>query len=1436
VTVLAAHETTAHGRARPARFRPTRAGVINLWDYRDEEFVFADGRLVLRGPNGSGKTKALEVLFPFVLDGRVEPRRLNPFASEDRTMRSNLLYRGQQAAYGYVWMEFAACSGDGMRLDTASGETVTVGVGLRASRHSDEIKRWYFVVDGRVGVDFSLLTPDERPLTRKQLAAEIGAAAVRDKATEHRAAVDARLFGLGRERYEQLLRLVLTLRRPQLAKNLDPVKLSETLSDGLRPLDDHLLVEAARSFDDMEAVARTLEGLVRADEAATGFLAAYTTYLRSHARIAADALTARRAAVTGGGDDLLRAAGRRRAAQRERDSAAQRVHAAELTVARHRARLDQLKSSAAYQAHEQLADLQRLVAELREAMQLALRRREERTAARRRAEADLTRAAGRSAELEAEVARVAADLAADATSAGLGWSPDDAAEAGFPERVAARVTAREDDVRAVREALAALGQAEHARRAAAGAVERAEQAVAAATAAEQEAAAAVEAARSQARQRLGAWADRHAATVAELAVPGLLDALVGALDAAGEPDAADPRTIFHRSTAEAVQSQRDELARLREQRRVIAAELAELEERRRAVAAERDDAPQPFAARTADRCDRPGGPLWRLARFAEHIGDAEAAGLEAALEAANMLGAWIDPDDALTAEALATGEADGYLVPLPADQRPAGPTLADVLVPEETDLVDPARITAVLASVAVLAEDAVPAPGDLPATVSTGGRFSQGVQLGAFAKPAAEYVGATARARRRAVRLAELDVLITGATGRLDDTDRLITRAHAVLDAVDAAAAELPRVGMIVEALRRHDRAAGVLRATREALDAARSTLDQAVAEVGARDRLLRRTAADRALAPDAVDDVAAALTRFGRTAARLAGVRREAGAARARVEDETGRLEQAQGDEQAAIGDADRAELRCTEESDRFEVLRQTVGAEADEVLAKVAQTESAIGAAENERSAAATAKEHAAEEWARAGAQVDGAVEALRTALVEEQAEARRLAPFADQDVLALLRCSPELRWPARHEDWPDPDATCAALTGAALDGAALDGAAPLDGGAGRLRTLPAAVVALHDGVLTATRELSPTEASAKQSATRLARALDELAAELSAAGHDYRPEWDSVDGIILVRVADEHGLAPVGAFGERIAQARRDQEQLLTESERRVLEDALLTQLARQIHERTVDARDLIGRMNAEMRRRRMSSGLTVGVRWELADALADEQREVVRLMERDAAGLGPDELARMRAYFAASIKAVRAAKPDRAYRELLGEVLDYRRWRSFSFFLHPPTGGEERLTRARHGQLSGGEQSVSLHLPLFAAAHAMLNSADPRCPRLLALDEAFAGVDDKGRTELFGLAAEFDFDLFMTGFDLWATYPTVPGAAHYDLSHSPAEHTVSALLMVWDGTGTDADIDGGLAAALGSPLTRRRPSGGGGLLDEPQPEPDEEADAE
>ncbi len=108
--------------------------------------------------------------------------------------------------------------------------------------------------------------------------------------------------------------------------------------------------------------------------------------------------------------------------------------------------------------------------------------------------------------------------------------------------------------------------------------------------------------------------------------------------------------------------------------------------------------------RPADRAGRPGAPLWQLVRFADGLADEDAAGIEGALYGAGMLTAWIHPDPALTSAAVAMAEADGYLMALPPAARPSGRTLADVLVPEDQDLVPPAVVEGVLRSVFVADE------------------------------------------------------------------------------------------------------------------------------------------------------------------------------------------------------------------------------------------------------------------------------------------------------------------------------------------------------------------------------------------------------------------------------------------------------------------------------------------------------------------------------------------------------------------------------------------------------------------------------------------------------------------------------------------------------------------------------------------------------------
>jgi uncharacterized protein (TIGR02680 family) len=1342
-----------------SRFEPTRAGIINMWDYRDEEFCFAGGWLVLRGPNGSGKTKALEVLFPFVLDGRIDPKRLNPFAAEDRTMKSNLLYRGADNAVGYVWLEFR-------HKDTK--EAVTVGVGLHAQRHRDTPARWHFVAEGRAGQDFSLITDDDRPMTKKQLADEIGEDKIYGSPTEYRAAIDQRLFGLGAERYEQLLTLILTLRRPMLAKNLDPVKLSDTLTDGLRPLDDDLIAEAARSFDDMEAVALTLEGLAAADEATQTFLASYTTYLRTHARSAADALTRRREATAAQRTAVTTDEERQRAAEEQQERAAARREAAETAVAGLRGRIEQLKASSAYQVHQQVGDLERLVRTCLQTASDAAAELDRRHQATARARSETERAGALLADLTAAVSRTAAELGGHAAQAGIPWQPADAGQADLAERAGARVAVRLEDVRAVRAALAGHQKATHARDLARLALDRAIEARDAAEQAEQAAADAVAQARGDARRTLDDWAARHAGLLPDGQWRQLTEALGETLVRFGEPDAPTLETVYAAGTAAAEQQVRDEQAALRARRSAIDSERSAVTAERDAIAAERDDAPPPHPGRTADRAGREGAPLWRLVRFAAPVGDHRAAAIEAALQATGMLDAWITPSgDAISSD-------DGFLVPgVPVP----GASLADVLEPEDDAPVPEDRIRAVLASVAL--------DGGLfsgAAVIGADGRYSHGITAGQHGKDHAEYIGATARARRRAARIAECETRIATLTEQLTELDRQARTLADTLAAFGDARAALPPVKQIAAAQREHARAAGQLRGARHIAEQAQASFDESAAAVTVTDRALRRAAAEHSLAPEEADQVEAAARRFEAAAGDLAARHREQARQADAAAEATDRLERAAAEEAAAVGAGRAARRRHVEEDAKLQALKDSVGAEARQVLEQIGVAEAGLAAAQAEEKAARGAEIDAVKAAASAAERVVKGGEALALALTEELATARGFAPFAARELLDVLQCPPGLAWPAAEAEW--------------------------EGG-----ETPRSVLDIYEAVLAVTRGLTATETSLKMSTTRLTRALEDLQAQLAAAGQDYHPEWDGADGVIVVRIADEQGPLPAGAFATRIAAARRDQQLLLSQSEQRILEDALLTRLAQQIHDRTVDARDLIRRMNAEMRSRKMSSGKTVGVRWQLADHLDDEQRTVCGLLDAGASRLSPDALARMRAYFAAQIKTARARHRELPYRELLAQVLDYRRWRQFAFQLVSPEGGEETLTRARHSRLSGGEQSVSLHLPLFAAAHAMLNSARPHAPRLLALDEAFAGVDDTGRGELMGLAAQFDLDLFMTGYDLWATQGSIRAAAHYDLAHSPVQHTVSALLLVWDGEELIADESGDLTAALGSPGTRR-----------------------
>ena len=285
-----------------SRWRPVRAGIRNVWEYDDQVFEFAEGRLVLRGANGSGKSNALALLVPFLFDGIMAASRMDSMGG-GRSMKTLLLclsddersarFRHEQRT-GYVWLEFVR-----------DEEHLTIGCGARASVQRDA-EAWFFVTPMRPDIDLDL-TPGGVPLAKSQLAERLGPAAVFDSAEAYREAVDRALFGIGRHRYENLLELLIVLRRPHLAGRLNLEQLSKALSDGLAPLDANLIANVAASFEDLEAVQRDLQNLQAAHRSVQSFLPIYTGYLRAMARARALATTDAARAVRAGQRRLARA-------------------------------------------------------------------------------------------------------------------------------------------------------------------------------------------------------------------------------------------------------------------------------------------------------------------------------------------------------------------------------------------------------------------------------------------------------------------------------------------------------------------------------------------------------------------------------------------------------------------------------------------------------------------------------------------------------------------------------------------------------------------------------------------------------------------------------------------------------------------------------------------------------------------------------------------------------------------------------------------------------------------------------------------------------------------------------------------------------------------------------------------------------------------------
>lgn len=1329
------------------RWQPLRAGLVDLFYYDVEEFHFHDGRLLLRGNNGTGKSKVLALTLPFLLDGELAAHRVEPDGDRNKRMEWNLLLGGKHPhpeRLGYAWLEFGRTLADG------SAEYRTIGAGLKAVAGRGIARHWFFVTSRRVGADLSLLSPTRVALTREKLRDAVdGHGAVYDTASDYRRAVDEALFGLGTHRYEALVNLLIQLRQPQLSKKPDEKLLSRALTEALPPLDPALVTTVAEAFRGLDEEREALRGLAEARSSAEAFLTHYRRYAGIAAKRCATPVRQAHSRYEQLGREFADAEAAHHAAHEALAAAEERLEelaAAESTLEARRTALQQspeMRDAEALKTAGQEAERLDRFAIARKtdrdiAMETARRRADQLTRARADAESDdasfhTARAAARDAAGAALLTEgheaVLAELAADAPPfANVGRSGD-----ALIDRQSSAVSRLDVLLGEVRTAEAAL-------RAARDEVDRV-------TGEQQAAADRITAAAGVVATRAAALIavyTRYLAEAVHFRVDRAEDVLAALEEWTETPAGPNPAEsavddAVRRATADLGRRQADVDTRRADAERAHAAVVAEIDRLREGG---HDAPPPPYTRDESGRAGRPGVPLWKVVDFAAGVPEDHRAGLEAALEAAGILDAWVTPDGELR-----DAVRDDVIV-RPGDPAPGGGLTAVLTAavdrddPNAAELTD-AAVSAVLASIGL-------GPG-APTWVGVDGRFANGPLTGSWHKPAACYIGEGAREAARRARLAELEEELAGSQHRLDELAGL---ADELADRADALVAEQRARPSDADLLRAHVKLAAEHEAKRR-VDAQLAEATEIAARRGESARSARagmtEFAGDVGLPPD---DRALAAVRvaLGDYRVALAGLWPAARAVH-RARDAVAQAEQEHGSAVAALEQSIVAAERSRGEADaaaeRHRVLVETAGAGVDELYRKLDAVATELAVRDEHERAARRAADEARDERGRA----DGRRETLRasidTAAGERDHAIAALRAFVSTGLPHIVL--PDLPTPDPAEEWaPTPAVAVARAVNAALE--------------------------------TVDDADRPWELVQQRVSSEHKLLTDALSRHGHSVGMTVR------DGIIVVDVLFQGRHHDIPTLVAGLAEETEHRATLLSAKEREILENHLVNEVAGTLQELITGAESQVTAINADLADRPTSTGMRLRLQWRAARSAPEGLGRVRdRLLRQTADAWSVEDRAAVGAFLQEQINREHAEDTSGGWVEQLTRALDYRAWHEFTIQRY-----QDGQWRPATGPASGGERVLAASVPLFAAASSFYTSAgNPHAPRLVALDEAFAGVDDDSRAKCLGLLAAFDLDVVMTSEREWGCYPQVPGLAIAQLTRREGIDAVLVTPWRWDG---------------------------------------------
>ncbi|WP_237251804.1 TIGR02680 family protein [Thioalkalivibrio nitratireducens] len=626
------------------------------------------------------------------------------------------------------------------------------------------------------------------------------------------------------------------------------------------------------------------------------------------------------------------------------------------------------------------------------------------------------------------------------------------------------------------------------------------------------------------------------------------------------------------------------------------------------------------------------------------------------------------------------------------------------------------------------------------------------------AKGEAQYIGHAAREAARQARLRQI-----------------ASEAQACRDAIDAAMQALQRLDQREHRIREEWRTqpedgplrtayaeeASALRALEsqtERTEAARRALEARSHEAAEQRQQRDELAADLALpsADEPLAAVARAVETYGAGIRELTRALRDQRREQLRLERMRQDLEQARAEARQATADAATAERNARNAETQRDTLRETIGADVAELEQRLAEVERRQAELKSERQSLGQGRTRIAREVGGLEADISNGEQQL-VAIGDQRAVAiTRLRELADAGLVPMatadrVTVDPELSWA------PEP------------------------------------AVLLSRRMEQALAEVDESDTAWQRHQKGLHQHFAVLQGALGRHGHDAHIEQQ--DDLLLVRIIFQGRHHGPDALAAQLAREIERRRELLTARERELVENYLLDEVASHLQLRLMETERQVRQINDELAERPTSTGMRLRIQWQplaegqqAAGLTAPAGLEITRnrLLRQSMDAWSADDRRAVGEFIQGRIREARETDSAGALTDVLERALDYRHWHRFVV-----ERWQNGRWRPAYGPASGGERALVITLPLFAAAASHYESAQPAAPRLIMLDEVFAGVDDDARAKSMGLLAQFDLDAMMTSEREWGCYPEVPGLAIAQLIRREGIDAVYVSRWRWDG---------------------------------------------